>query len=66
MTKYKGFRQLTSALHLHTAKLEQTHILAFQNNELIGSGRIEEITDETVKIREEYYMRDKCTFVYAN
>lgn len=66
MTKYKGFRQLTAPLHFHTAALDGTVILAFQDNELIGSGRIDEITDETVKIRDEFYMRANCTFVYAN
>lgn len=63
---YAGFRQLTSALHFHTAAIEQTPALAFQGGELIGSGRIEEITDETIKIRGEWYIRDNCTFVYAS
>jgi hypothetical protein len=65
MTKYKGFRQLTAPVHFYTAVLDQTTILAFQDGELIGTGRIDEITEETVKIRDERFMRANCTFVYA-
>lgn len=63
--KYKGFRQMTAPVHFYTAALDQSTILAFQDNELIGSGCIVEITDETVKIREERFMIANCTFVYA-
>lgn len=66
MTKYKGFRQLTAPVHFHTAVLDEVVVLAFQDNELIGSGRIKEITDEAVKIRDERFMIANCTFVYAN
>jgi hypothetical protein len=65
MTKYKGFRQLTAPLHFHTAALNEAVVLAFQDNELIGTGRIAEIKDETVKIRDEWFMIANCTFVYA-
>ncbi|OME86888.1 hypothetical protein BK120_08165 [Paenibacillus sp. FSL A5-0031] len=63
--KYKGFRQLTAPLHFYTAALDESVVLAFQNNELIGTGLIDEITNETVKIRDEQFMRANCTFVYA-
>ncbi|ANY67721.1 hypothetical protein BBD42_15545 [Paenibacillus sp. BIHB 4019] len=63
--KHKGFRELTAPVHFHTAAIDQTAILAFQDGELIGSGRIEEVTDETVRIGDEWFMRDNCTFTYA-
>ncbi len=65
MTKYKGFRQLTAPVHFYTAALDQSTVLAFQDNELIGTGRIDEITDETIKIRDEHFMLANCTFMYA-
>ncbi|MDQ8734236.1 hypothetical protein [Paenibacillus sp. LHD-38] len=63
--KYKGFRQFTSAIHFHTAVLDKTQILAFQDGELIGSGSFDEMTDQIIKIRDERFMRENCTFVYA-
>ncbi|WP_169083256.1 hypothetical protein [Paenibacillus sp. PL91] len=65
MKKYAGFRQLTASVHFHTAALDEAIVLAFQDNELIGDGRIEEITEDTVKISDEHFMRKNCTFVYA-
>lgn len=65
MTKYKGFRQLTALVHFYTAVLDESVVLAFQDNELIGNGRIEEITEQTIKIRDELFMRANCTLVYA-
>jgi hypothetical protein len=59
------FTRLTSNVQLYTAALDQTPILVFQGAELIGSGTIAEITEDTVKVRDEYYMREACTFVYA-
>ncbi|MEV5028535.1 hypothetical protein [Paenibacillus sp. LPE1-1-1.1] len=63
--RYLGFKVLTAPVHFYTAALDQSTVLAFQDNELIGTGRIEEITEETVKIREERFMIANCTFVYA-
>lgn len=67
--KYVGFRQLTSALHFYTAAIDETPLLAFQNAELIGTGRIEEIrsTDEgdVVVINGEHFIKRNVTFVYA-
>ena len=45
--------------------MDQTPILVFMGAELLGSGTIEEITDEVVKIRGEYYMRETCTFTHS-
>jgi len=69
--KYAGFRQLTAPIHFHTAKLDGTTILAFQDGELIGSGRIAEVTDETVIIgnkdgTSEHFMIENCKFTYAD
>lgn len=67
-TRYLGFRKLTSDLHFHTAAVEQTTILAFQDAELIGSGPIEEIRkddDDIIVIKGEYFLKRNCTFVYA-
>lgn len=61
---YRGFRTVTSPIQFHTAALDGTVIMAFQDGELIGSGRITEITDELVKIGGEYYIRANCTFTY--
>jgi hypothetical protein len=65
MTNYKGFRQLTAPVHFYTAALDRRQILAFQDGELIGSGVIAEITEESVRIRDEHFFIDNCTFVYA-
>lgn len=63
-TRY-GFRTLTSPIHFHTARLEGVTVLVFQDDELIGSGRIEEITESTVTIGGEYFLRENCTFTYS-
>ncbi|TCM89618.1 hypothetical protein EV294_11283 [Paenibacillus sp. BK033] len=65
---YLGFRKLTSHLHFHTAMIENTVVLAFQDAELIGSGRIEalkEDEEDIVVIGGENYIKRNCTFVYA-
>ncbi|WP_235548769.1 hypothetical protein [Paenibacillus sp. Soil522] len=43
MKRYKGFRTLTSPIYLFTAATERKPILVFQDDELIGSGVIDEI-----------------------
>jgi hypothetical protein len=55
-----AFKPLDSVIHLHTAAIEQRVVLIFIGAELIGSGEIEEITDDCVKIRGEWYMRSVC------
>lgn len=66
MKRYKGFRELTSIIHLYTAAIDHTPILVFQGEELIGSGIIEEITELSIKIKDERFMRVACRFVYVN
>lgn len=65
MEKYKGFRRLSANVHLYTARVERKPVLVFIGDELIGSGVIAEITENDVKIKDEYYVREACTFVYA-
>jgi len=62
---HDGFMPLTSAIHLHTAALEERSILVFAGGELVGSGKIEAITENSVQIRGERYLRAGNTFAYA-
>ncbi|MNC20260.1 hypothetical protein D3C75_682050 [compost metagenome] len=55
-----------SNVQLYTAQLERQLIVVFTGNELAGSGVIEEITEASVKVRGDYYMRATCTFKYAS
>lgn len=73
MRRYKGFRTLTSSVHLFTAATERKPILVFQDDELIGSGVIDEIkenitngeiTEDIIIIQGERYIRSSCIFVY--
>ena len=57
---------LTSPIHLHTAMLEGTPIAVFQGQEMIGSGKIVQITDYVVKIGDEFFVRDACLFKYLS
>ena len=63
-TRY-GFRELVSPIQFHTAKLEGSTILVFQADELIGSGRIDEITETTVIIGNDHFIRENCIFTYS-
>jgi len=64
--EHADFMPLTSAIHLHTAALEERPILIFAGGELVGSGMIEKITDFSVQVKGERYLRDGNTFAYAN
>lgn len=59
-------KPLTSNVHFYTAQLERLPIVIFIGNELAGSGLIEDISDTSVKVRGEYYLREVCTFKYAS
>ncbi|WP_339323625.1 hypothetical protein [Paenibacillus sp. FSL W8-0194] len=59
-------KPLTSSLHLYTAMAERVPIVVFIGNELVGAGRIAEISEDSVKIGGERYMREVCTFKYAS
>ncbi|MCM3784331.1 hypothetical protein M3231_15210 [Neobacillus mesonae] len=58
-------RPLTSDIHFYTAKMERTPIVVFIERELVGSGVIEDISEASVKIKGERFMRGVCTFKYA-
>jgi hypothetical protein len=58
-------RPLTSDLHLYTAQMDRTQVVVFIADELVGSGKIAEITENSVKIGDERYLRAVCTFKYA-
>lgn len=61
-----GFRQLTTPIHFHTAKIDNDVILVFLDGELIGNGRITDVTETTVIISGEHYIIGNCTFTYLN
>ncbi|RRJ62918.1 hypothetical protein EHV15_08195 [Paenibacillus oralis] len=58
-------KPLTSPMHFHTAMIEQIPVAVFMGQEMVGSGKIIEITDYSVKIGDEFYVREACTFKYA-
>ncbi|MBB3128604.1 hypothetical protein FHS19_003258 [Paenibacillus rhizosphaerae] len=66
MMKIKRFMMhLTSPIHFHTAMIEQIPVAVFTGQEMIGSGKILEITDFAVKVGDEFYVRETCTFKFA-
>jgi hypothetical protein len=58
-------RPLTSDIQLYTARMDRTPIVVFIDEELVGSGVIEDITEMSVAVKGERYMRGVCTFKYA-
>lgn len=58
-------RPLTADIHFYTAMLDQTPVAVFMEGELIGCGRIYEITDNSVRVGDSRYLRENCTFKYA-
>ncbi|MNP38220.1 hypothetical protein D3C76_1317170 [compost metagenome] len=54
-------KQLPSDIHLYTAQ-----IVVFVAGELVGSGKIEEITENSVRVGGERFLRAVCTFKYAS
>lgn len=59
-------KPLTSALHLYTAQMERSPVVVYVGDERVGSGQIAEITESSVKIGDERYMRQVCTFKSAD
>lgn len=53
-------KPLTIAIHLYNAAANQTPIAVFIGKERIGTGTISEVTEDYVKIGEEYFMRMNC------
>ncbi len=58
--------ELTANVHFYTAQLECVPIVIFIADELVGSGVIEDITEVSVRVHGEYFMRNVCTFKYAS
>ncbi|MGG6309806.1 hypothetical protein [Paenibacillus macerans] len=66
MKRNKRFmRPLTSDIHLFTAQMDRTPVVVFIGEELVGSGNIAEITENSVKIGDERYLRAVCKIEYA-
>lgn len=59
-------KRISSNVQLYTAAIDRRAILVFQEGELIGSGPIDEITDDVIKIRGERYPRANCRFFYSD
>lgn len=59
-------KPLTSNIHFYTAMLDRTPIAVFIADELVGSGKIEELTEASVKVGKARYLRESCTFKYAS
>lgn len=67
MSKKPRFMQpLKSSLHLYTAMAERLSVVVFNGDILIGSGHINEVTEVSVRIGDERFLRETCTFKYAN
>jgi hypothetical protein len=45
--------------------MDRTPIVVFIGAELVGNGMIEDITEMSVAVKAERYMRGVCTFKYA-
>lgn len=58
-------KPLTSDIHFYTAQMDRSPIVVFAAGELVGSGRIAEITENSVKIGDGRYLRAMCTFKYV-
>ncbi len=59
-------KPLTSPIHFYSAMLDELPVAVFMGREMIGSGKIVQITDFVVKIGDEFYVRENCTFKYAS
>ncbi|UOK62866.1 hypothetical protein MT997_32835 [Paenibacillus sp. OVF10] len=64
-SKSRFLSPLTSDIQLYTALMDRTPIVVFIGAELVGSGVIEDITELSVAVKGERYMRGVCTFKYA-
>lgn len=58
-------KPLTADIHFYTAMLDRTPVVVFIADELIGSGRIEGVTVNSVKVGSRCYLRETCTFKYV-
>lgn len=64
--KHAGFRVLSSNIELHTAALDKQIVLVFDGQELVQSGYIRKVTDDFVRIKDEWYVRSKFTFTLSD
>jgi hypothetical protein len=55
-------KPLTNNLELHTAAADRKEIAVFIRKERIGKGVIAEITEASVKIGDDWFMRENCSF----
>ncbi|WMT38892.1 hypothetical protein RE628_15225 [Paenibacillus sp. D2_2] len=60
--KSRFMKPLTSEIHLYTAQKEQTPIVVFIADESIRSGKIEDVTENSVRIGGERFLLESCTF----
>lgn len=66
MKSRRFMKSLTSPIHFHTAMLDESPVCVFNGQEMVGSGKIEKVTDFSVKIGNEYHVISECDFKYAN
>lgn len=59
-------KPLTADIHFYTAMLDETPVVVFIEDELIGCGKIEEIRENSIKVGDEWFMRGVCIIKYAN
>jgi cation transport ATPase len=62
MSERTSLRPLTNAIALHNAAATRMPVAVFIGRERIGNGIIEEITEDSVKIGTERFMRANCSF----
>ena len=59
-----SMKTLTADDQLYTAKMEAKPIFIYFNKKLYGRGVIERITEDSIKVKGEYYMRGVCEFKF--
>lgn len=57
-------KELISNLHFCTALIDKKPVIIFLENDLVGKGLIEQVTESSIKINGEYFMRSVCTFLH--
>jgi hypothetical protein len=56
--------ELHSNIQFCTALVDKRPVAVFIDDEMIGNGLVEQVTEFSVKISGEYYMRSECKFNY--
>lgn len=57
--------ELHSHIQFCTALIDKQPVAVFIDDEMIGNGLVEQVTEFSVKIDGEYYMRSECKFNYG-